>query len=162
MMIFSFYHFYCFICCNSINIKNFSSPVVKNLPCNAGDVGLIPSEGTKIPHASGQLSPLATNYRAHVPWTLCATTREEKTRAPQLERSARTTTKSPRTARKDTARLNKDPACLPQLKPDTAKNKFKKTKGFKIYFGSKALSIYSQSNVPKMSYELRLTSNFLV
>ena len=35
-------------------------PVVKNLPCNAGDVGSIPGWGTKIPHASDQLSPLAT------------------------------------------------------------------------------------------------------
>ena len=32
-------------------------PVVKNLPSNAGDVGSIPSRGTKIPHAVGQLSP---------------------------------------------------------------------------------------------------------
>ena len=31
--------------------------VVKNLSCNAGDLGLIPYQGTKIPHAAGQLSP---------------------------------------------------------------------------------------------------------
>ena len=36
------------------------SPVVKNLPCNSGDVGLIPGQGTKIPHAMDQLSPHAT------------------------------------------------------------------------------------------------------
>ena len=30
-------------------------PVVKNLSSNAGDVGLIPGWGTKIPHALGQL-----------------------------------------------------------------------------------------------------------
>ena len=35
-------------------------PVVKNPPCNAGDAGLIPGQGTKIPHAVGQLSPHAT------------------------------------------------------------------------------------------------------
>ena len=35
-------------------------PVVKNLPSNAGDVGSIPGQGTKIPHAAGQLSPRAT------------------------------------------------------------------------------------------------------
>ena len=35
-------------------------PVVKNLPYNAGDVGSIPVQGTKIPHAVGQLSPCAT------------------------------------------------------------------------------------------------------
>ena len=28
--------------------------VVKNLPSNAGDMGLIPDWGTKIPHAVGQ------------------------------------------------------------------------------------------------------------
>ena len=33
-----------------------SSPVVKNPPSNAGDVGSIPGWGTKIPHASGQIS----------------------------------------------------------------------------------------------------------
>ena len=32
-------------------------PVVKNPPYNAGDAGLIPGQGTKIPHAAGQLSP---------------------------------------------------------------------------------------------------------
>ena len=28
-------------------------PVVKNLPCNPRDTGLIPGPGTKIPHAAG-------------------------------------------------------------------------------------------------------------
>ena len=31
-------------------------PVVRNLPCNAGDLGSIPVQGTKIPHAEQQLS----------------------------------------------------------------------------------------------------------
>ena len=31
-------------------------PVVKNLPSNAGNTGLIPGWATKIPHAAGQLS----------------------------------------------------------------------------------------------------------
>ena len=35
-------------------------PVVKNPPSNAGDTGLIPGQGTKIPHAAGQLSLRAT------------------------------------------------------------------------------------------------------
>ena len=35
-------------------------PVVKNSPCNAGDWGLIPGQGTKIPHPVGQLSLSAT------------------------------------------------------------------------------------------------------
>ena len=32
-------------------------PVVKNLPCNARNVGSIPGQGTKIPQDTGQLSP---------------------------------------------------------------------------------------------------------
>ena len=36
-------------------------PVVKNPPFNAGDVGLIPGQGTKIPHAVRQLSPHAAS-----------------------------------------------------------------------------------------------------
>ena len=35
-------------------------PVVKNPPCNVGDMGLIPGLGTKIAHAVEQLSPRAT------------------------------------------------------------------------------------------------------
>ena len=34
--------------------------VVKNLPSNAGDVGLIPGWGARIPLIPGQLSPRAT------------------------------------------------------------------------------------------------------
>ena len=34
-------------------------PVLKNPPCNAGDMGSNPGEGTKIPHAVDQLSPQA-------------------------------------------------------------------------------------------------------
>ena len=30
--------------------------MVKNLPLNVGDMGLIPGWGTKIPHATGQLN----------------------------------------------------------------------------------------------------------
>ena len=48
-------------------------PVVKRMPCNAWDVGLIPGWGTKIPRATEQLSPYATtresvqrNQRAHM------------------------------------------------------------------------------------------------
>ena len=41
--------------------ENFpGGPVVKNLASNAGDAGLIPGQGTKIPHASAQLSRNAT------------------------------------------------------------------------------------------------------
>lgn len=67
--------------------------VVKNSPSNAGELGSNPSGGTKIPHATGQLSlgTISTELacsRAHVPqlerptepachsWSLCATTKE--------------------------------------------------------------------------------------
>ena len=49
----------------SVFIKNFpGGPVVKNPPCNAGDVGPTPGQGTKIPHALAQLSPRATTREA--------------------------------------------------------------------------------------------------
>ena len=35
-------------------------PVVKNPPRIAGEAGLTPGRGTKIPHAAEQLGPLAT------------------------------------------------------------------------------------------------------
>ena len=35
-------------------------PVVENLPYNAGDVGLTPGRGTKIPHTAGKLIPCIT------------------------------------------------------------------------------------------------------
>ena len=41
-----------------IAVRDFSgSLVVKNLPCNTGDLGSMPGWGTTIPHAVGQLSP---------------------------------------------------------------------------------------------------------
>ena len=40
-----------------LTVGNFpGGPVVKNLPLNIEDMGLIPGLGTKIPHATGQLS----------------------------------------------------------------------------------------------------------
>ena len=65
-------------------------PVVKNLPCNAGDVGSIPGQGTKIPHDAGQLSLRATttssraSTRARMPPTTEPT--HSGTRVPQLEK----------------------------------------------------------------------------
>ena len=38
-------------------------PVVKNLLCNAGDVGSITGLATKIPHAKGRLSPYTTTTK---------------------------------------------------------------------------------------------------
>jgi len=40
-------------------------PVVKNLLSIAGDMGSIPGQGTKIPHAEGQLSLSTTTKTQH-------------------------------------------------------------------------------------------------
>ena len=46
-----------------VNIQEYSrrdfsgGPVVKNSICNAGDTSSIPGQGTRIPHATEQLSP---------------------------------------------------------------------------------------------------------
>ena len=46
--------------------KDFpGSPVVQNLPCNAGDMGLIPGRETKMPHARKQLNLRATHESVH-------------------------------------------------------------------------------------------------
>ena len=43
-----------------VNVRDLlGGPVVKNLPSNAGNAGSIPSPGTRIPLALGQLSPQA-------------------------------------------------------------------------------------------------------
>ena len=43
---------------NKYNSKDFpGGSVVRNPPPNAGDVGSTPGQGTKTPHAVGQLSP---------------------------------------------------------------------------------------------------------
>ena len=44
-----------------------TSLAVKDLPSNVGDMGLIPTRGTKIPHAVRQLSPRATTGGAQAP-----------------------------------------------------------------------------------------------
>ena len=47
--------------CQDRPLRDFSvGPLVKNLLCKAGDVSLIPVQGTKIPHAEEQLDPQAT------------------------------------------------------------------------------------------------------
>ena len=55
--------------------------MVKNLSANAGDTGSIFVPGTKIPHASGQLSPCATTTEPMDSGTL----------EPQLERPCAST-----------------------------------------------------------------------
>ena len=48
------------------DVGTCGGPVVKNLLFNAGHVGSIPSQGTKIPRVTGQLSPCAAIREA--PW----------------------------------------------------------------------------------------------
>ena len=60
-------------------------PVVKNPSCNAGDASSIPGWGTKIPHASGQLSPC----------TAITEPMRSGALAPQVERSLCAATKNP-------------------------------------------------------------------
>ena len=85
-------------------------PVVKNPPSNAGNTGSIPGQGTKIPHAAGQLSPCATttelvrlNERARVLQTTEPI--HSGARAPQLERE-----KPHATTREKPAHCNEEPA----------------------------------------------------
>ena len=60
-------------------------PVVKNPSCSAGDAGSIPGQGTKIPRATGQISPhAATTEPMH-----------SGARTPQLERSLHTAKERP-------------------------------------------------------------------
>ena len=47
-------------------------PVVKNLPCNAADVGLIPGQGSKIPPAVEQLSLCTPTTEAQTATRVCA------------------------------------------------------------------------------------------
>ena len=45
------------------SFRDFScGPVVKNLPYNSGDPGLIPSQGAKIPHAAETTKLACHNY----------------------------------------------------------------------------------------------------
>jgi len=65
-------------------------PEVKNPPANAGDTGLITGPGTKISHARGKLSLLATNYWA-CRTRVCAPQQEKPLQlealTPQLEKA---------------------------------------------------------------------------
>ena len=83
--------------------KNFpGGPLVKNLPCNAGDVGLLPAWGTKIPHAAEQLSHVCHKY-----WSLRAlesTHCNYWAQKSQLELSQRAAMKDPMWHNKDPLR----------------------------------------------------------
>ena len=91
-------------------------PVVKNPPYAAGDTVSIPGQGTKIPHAAGQLSLCATTtVLTRLNWRACVQQTTEPMHpgacAPQLERSPCNATKSPRAATKDPTCLGEDPVC---------------------------------------------------
>ena len=87
--------------------------MVKNAPYNAGDSGSIPGQGTKMPHAVGQLSlrelqllSSRASARARVPQT--TEPPRSGTRAPQLQSPQAL---GPCTAMTDPACLNEDPLC---------------------------------------------------
>ena len=103
--------------------------MVKNPPSNAGNVGLIPGWGTKIPHAMGQLSLCATTTELmHLSERACVPQTTEPmcpgARAPQLERENphATTREKPGCCNEEPARRN-ERSCMPQLRPNADKNK---------------------------------------
>ena len=69
-----------------MNMDFPGGPVVKNPPCNAEDKGLIPYQGTKIPQAIEQPSPVCHNQGAHTPLLLNTHTATRKS-AQHTERS---------------------------------------------------------------------------
>ena len=71
-----------------IHLRDFSGgPVIRSLPCNAGDMSSIPGQGTKIPYAKEQLSPLTATRE-----TMCCKERslviQGRSWGPQLRFSA--------------------------------------------------------------------------
>ena len=73
-----------------------------NLPCHVGDVGWIPGQGTKIPHATEELSLHATITEAYMLWSSRATTRESL-------------------CHDERSNVMQQRPCVPQLRLDTAK-----------------------------------------
>ena len=80
--------------------------MVKNLPANAGDMGLIPRSG-EIPHASKQLSlcaatiePVLRSPRAAIPDPCVATTGDRAPQSPCSTREASTLRRPCTTIRK--------------------------------------------------------------
>ena len=65
--------FHSAVCCFYIKLSSFKKeewrgfpggPLVRNLPANAGDTGLVPGQGTEIAHVMGQLSPCITTHES--------------------------------------------------------------------------------------------------
>ena len=66
------------MCFKTANLGDFpGGPVVKDLPCNADKLGSIPCQGTKISHASEQLSLCIATTEAHTVWSLHATAKTQ-------------------------------------------------------------------------------------
>ena len=70
-------------------------PEVKNPPCNAGDMGLIPGRGTKIPHAMELLSPRTTT-REFMYFTERSRLMQQRSWVLQLRPNAATSTSLPK------------------------------------------------------------------
>ena len=69
------------------NFRDFpGGPVVRNLPCNAGDAGSIPGRGTNTQHAAGQLSSHTTTTESTCPsQSLCAKAKDPTRRNKDLK-----------------------------------------------------------------------------
>ena len=91
--------------------------MVKNLPYNAGDAGLILGQGTKIPHATRQLSHMPrllsshTSTRAHVPQATEPTHPGAYAPQPEREDLHAATREKPVHHSEEPACLNEDPPC---------------------------------------------------
>ena len=100
------------------NIRNFpGGPVIKNPPCNPGDKGSVPGQGTKILHAAEQPSPGATATEL-----ACATTEARNCNLCSAAREA-TATRSQSTAMKGSPHSPQpEKAPSQQWRRGTAKN----------------------------------------
>ena len=102
-------------------------PVVKNPPSNAGDMGSIPGGGTKIPHATGQLSPRTTttelaclNETASLPQTIAPTFSGARAHNKRREKPHATTREKP-ACPNEKSRMLQQRSCVLQLRHDAAK-----------------------------------------
>lgn len=92
--------------------------MIKNPPCNAGGVGLIPDLRTKTPHVTGQLSRCTTTRVPHVPGTAEPTC--SRACVPQQETSVCHRQRKPTGRNKDSEQ--------PRLKQKTTNPKINKKK----------------------------------
>ena len=118
-------------------------PVVKNPPYNAGDVGSIPGQGTKIPCAAGQLSPcdittelVCLNQRACMLQTtepVCSGTHVPQRQSPDVlgpvlhnyRRENLHAIREKPVCHNERSRMPQRRSHIPQLRPDAANKKKK-------------------------------------